>query len=139
VRGLSDFARSAAGEDEIYAASVKKAEGLYFAFYWPGTQGRPLTDVGIAVSRDGYHFTRVKNGERILPLGPPGAWDSGYIFQMNPVLEGENVRVFYRATAGRREGTDGFEHNLTEVGVATIRVNGFTYYTLQRAAASGSL
>jgi len=127
------------GEDEIYAASVNKAEGLYFAFYWPGTQGRPLTDIGIAVSRDGFNFTRVKNGERILPLGPPGAWDSGYIFQMNPMLEGENVRVFYRATAGRREGTDGFEHNLTEVGVATIRVNGFTCYTPREHGQPGSV
>lgn len=127
------------GEDEIYAASVRKAEGLYFAFYWPGTQGRPLTDVGIAVSRDGFNFTRVKNGERILPLGPPGAWDSGYIFQMNPMLEGDTVRVFYRATAGRREGTDGFEHNLTEVGVATLRVNGFTYFTPRTGAVSSSV
>jgi hypothetical protein len=34
------------------------------------------------------------------------------------------VWVYYRATAGRCEGTDGFVHNLTEVGVATIRVFG---------------
>ena len=117
------------GEDEIYASSVRVAEGLYFCFYWPGRQGRPLTDVGIAVSRDGFNFTRVKNGERTLPVGPPGAWDSGYIFQMSPMLEGETVRVYYRGTAARREGTDGYGHNLTEVGLATIRVNGWTYYT----------
>ncbi len=117
------------GEDEIYATSVRVAEGLYFCFYWPGRTGRPLTDVGLAVSRDGFNFTRVKNGERVLPVGPPGAWDAGYIFQMYPMLDGEIVRVYYRGTAGRREGTDGFEHNLTEIGVATIRVNGWTYYT----------
>lgn len=117
------------GEDEIYATSVRFAEGLYFCFYWPGTTGRPLTDVGLAVSRDGFNFTRVKNGERVLPLGPPGAWDAGYIFQMYPMLDGDIVRVFYRGTAGRREGSDGFRHNLTEIGVATIRVNGWTYYT----------
>lgn len=116
------------GEEEIYAAGARRAEGLYFCFYWPGTQGRPLTDVGIAVSRDGFNFARVKNGERILPLGPPGAWDSGLIFQMNPMLDGDNVRVFYRATAGRREGSGSFEHNLTEIGVAMIRINGFTFY-----------
>lgn len=125
------FLDSCAGknEDEIYATSVRRAEDLYFCFYWPGRPGRPLADVGLAVSRDGFNFTRVKNGERVLPLGPPGAWDSGYIFQMSPLLDGEQVRVFYRGTAGAREGTDSFDHNLTEIGVATIRVNGWTYYT----------
>jgi len=129
------------GEDEIYAASVRKAEGLYFCFYWPGRQGRPLSDIGIAVSRDGFNFSRVKNGQRSLPLGPPGAWDCGYIFQMNPLLEPGNdqVRVYYRATAARREGTDEFEHYLTEVGVATIRVNGFTYYTPRDSNTTGSV
>lgn len=126
-------------EDEIYAASVRRAEGLYFCFYWPGQQGRPLSDVGIAVSRDGFNFSRVKNGERILPLGPPGAWDSGYIFQMNPTFDGETLRVYYIGTAGRREGSDSYDHNLTEIGVATIRANGFTYYHPSATAQPGSV
>lgn len=126
-------------EDEIYAAIVRHAEGLYFCFYWPGQQGRPLADVGIAVSRDGFNYSRVKNGERILSLGPPGAWDSGYIFQMSPLFDGETLRVYYRGTAGRREGTDGFEHNLTEIGVATIRANGFTFYRPRATAQPGSV
>lgn len=127
------------GEDEIYAASVQYTEGLYFCFYWPGHQGRPLTDVGIAVSRDGFNFTRVKNGERILPLGPPGAWDSGVIFQMLPLLDGDRVRVYYRGTAGRREGSDSYDHHLTEIGVATIRADGFTYYRLREGMNGGSI
>ncbi len=45
------------------------------------------------------------------------------------MLEGETVRVYYRGTAARREGTDGYGHNLTEVGLATIRANGWTFYT----------
>ncbi len=120
------------GEEEIYGSTVHVAEGLYFCFYWPGRHGRPLTDVGIAVSRDGFNFTRVKNGERTLSLGPPGAWDSGQIFHMSPMLDGDQVRVFYRGSAARRAGTDIYNHFLTEIGVATIRVNGWTYYTPRR-------
>lgn len=117
------------GEDEIYASSVSVAEGLYFAFYWPGAMGCPLKDVGIAVSRDGFNFTRVKNGERVLAVGEPGTWDSGYIFQMYPMVDNDMVRVYYRGTAGCREGSDSFGHNLTEIGLALIRINGWTYYT----------
>ena len=127
------------GENEIYASSPRLAEGLYFCFYWPGVPGRPLADVGVAVSRDGFNFTRVKNGERTLPLGPPGAWDSGYIFQMSPMVDGDIVRVYYRGTAGHREGTDGYGHNLTEIGLATIRVNGWTYYTPDAHGALGTV
>ncbi len=126
-------------EDEIYASSVRSAAGMYFGFYWPGVPGRPLADVGIAVSRDGFNFTRVKNGERIMPLGAPGAFDSGYIFQMYPMVDGDILRVYYRATTGTREGTDGFRHNLTSIGVATIRVNGFTYYTLENGVTDGTV
>lgn len=128
-------------EDEIYAASVRRAEGLYFCFYWPGRQGRPLSDVGVAVSRDGFNFSRVKDGQRVLPPRFPRRVDAGYIFQMNPLLEpgSDTVRVYYRATAARREGTEEFDHFLTEVGVATIRVNGFTYYAPRHSTRTGSV
>jgi hypothetical protein len=126
-------------EDEIYAASVKRAEGLHFCFYWPGKPGRPLADIGIAVSRDGFNFTRVQNGRRVLPLGPPGSFDSGYIFQMSTLLDGNLVRVYYRATAASREGFDGYEHNLTEIGAATIRAFGFTSFSPRAGEQSGSL
>lgn len=124
-------------EDEIYAASVKRAEGLHVCFYWPGLPGRPIADIGLAVSRDGFNFTRVQNGKRVLPLGPPGSWDSGYIFQMNPMLDGDLVRVYYRGTAASREGFDGYGHHLSEIGVATIRAYGLTSFSSR--AERGSL
>lgn len=126
-------------EDEIYDASVRKTQGLYFCFYWPGKPGRPLADVGIAVSRDGFNFTRVKNGQRVLELGKPGAWDSGYIFQMFPLFDGESVKVYYRGTAASREGIDGFDHFLTEIGVASIRTHGWTYYSPQSSGIDGAV
>ncbi len=126
-------------EDEIYGSEVRYAHGLYFCYYWPGVPGRPLADVGLAVSRDGFNFTRVKNGERILPVGPPGSWDSGYIFQMSPMVDGDNLRFYYRGTTATREGSDVFNHNVTEVGLAIIRANGWSYYTPSHGVKSGSI
>jgi hypothetical protein len=58
---------------------------------------------------------------------------------MYPLLEGDTVRVFYRGTAGRREGTDGYDHYLTEIGVATIRADGFTFYRPREGAKLGTM
>jgi len=117
------------GEDQIYAYDVAIIEGLYFCGYWPCTPEHRM-DYALAVSRDGFNFTRVKNGESTLPVGSAGAWDSGYIFQCNYFLrEGDHYRVYYRGTTVHH-GTESYRDPLPElVGLATIRVNGWTYYT----------
>jgi hypothetical protein len=112
------------GEDEIYNAEVQIVEGLYFCGYWPvGTRHERDFGYAIAVSRDGFNFTRVKNGSRTLPPGPPGAWDSGYIFQTASLRDGDNLMTYYRGCA------DGDSRKPQMVGLATIRANGWTYYT----------
>jgi hypothetical protein len=118
------------GEDQIYSADVAIVEGLYLCQYWPCTPDHHM-DVALAVSRDGLNFTRIKNGERILPVGPGGSWDAGYIFQIQPVREGDDLRVYYRGCTAHH-GTDDFAYpGGMEIGLATIRVNGWTYYTLK--------
>ena len=77
--------------------------------------------------RDGLNFTRVKNGERTLPVGPPGSWDSGFVFHAPSVRDGDNLRVYYEGCTCHH-GTDG-AYPAIEAGLATIRVNGWTCYT----------
>ena len=116
------------GEDQIYAWDVDVVEGLYLCGYWPCTPEHRM-DYALTVSRDGFNFTRVKNGERTLPVGPAGAWDSGYIFQWHSLREGDNHRVYYRATT-THHGTGSYrDPSPMMIGHATIRVNGWTYYT----------
>ena len=116
------------GEDQIYNCDVAIVEGLYFCNYWPCTPEHRM-DIALAVSRDGLNFTRIKNGERLLPVGPAGAWDSGYIFQVLPRREGDLLRVYYRGTT-THHGTESYSDPSPEsIGLATIRVNGWTYYT----------
>ena len=116
------------GEDQIYSWDVKIVEGLYLCGYWPCTPEHRM-DYTLAVSRDGLNFTRVKNGERTLPVGPAGAWDSGYVFQWNSLREGDYLRVHYRATTIHHGTNEYKDPSSMMIGLATIRVNGWTYYT----------
>ncbi|NUQ65801.1 MAG: hypothetical protein HUU20_25325 [Pirellulales bacterium] len=127
------------GEDQIYSQDVVIVEGLYLCFYWPCTPEHRM-DVALAVSRDGLNVTRVKNGTRTLPVGPAGAWDSGYVFQFHCCLrEGDNYRVYYRGTT-THHGTESYNDPAPEmVGLATIRVNGWTYYTPKTDEESGTV
>lgn len=122
------------GEDEIYSAEVQIVEGLYFCDYRPvGPHHERDFGYAIAVSRDGFNFTRVKNGSRTLAPGPPGAWDSGLVFQVHPMRDGDNLMVYYRGCA------DGACLKPQMIGLATIRVNGWTYYTPQSGQDRGTV
>jgi len=85
-------------------------------------------EFALAVSRDGLNFTRVKNGQRTLPVGPPGSWDSGYVFHAWPERDGDILRTYYTATTCHH-GTDDLAYPAIQLGLATIRANGWTFWT----------
>ena len=114
------------GEDQIYTSYVRIVDGLYLCIYWPCTFEHRY-DGALAVSRDGFNFTRVKNGSRTLPVGPAGAWDSGIIKMEWPQREGDELRLYYGGSPWHH-GTEPFVPPW-QIGLATIRVNGWTYYT----------
>jgi hypothetical protein len=114
------------GEDQIYSTGVALVEGLYLCFYWPCSAEHRI-DGALAVSRDGFNFTRIENGSRTLPVGPAGAWDSGIAQLARPQRDGDRWRVYY-AGSGWHHGTEPYTPAF-HIGLATIRVNGWTYYT----------
>jgi len=114
------------GEDQLYSCSVRIVEGLYLCLYWPCTFEHRY-EGALAVSRDGFNFTRVKNGGRTLPVGPAGAWDSGIIKMGWPQREGDIMRDYYGGSAWHH-GVEPYRP-AWHIGLATIRVNGWTYYT----------
>jgi hypothetical protein len=126
------------GGDQIYWGTIWIENGLYMCFYAPmqydgGYQG------ALAVSRDGFNYMRIKNGEFNLPRGPAGAWDSGIIavgYGINtPLRVGDSVRVYYGG-ATWHHGTDPWRVP-PAIGMAEIRPDGWTY--IQPAGDSGSL
>ncbi len=130
------------GAYQIYWGVVWKEHGLYLCLYAPYTcDGR--YDVALAVSRDGFHFMRVKNGRRILPCGAAGTWDRGSIAvgygTGEPLDMGDRLRIYYSASTGHH-GTKPWG-SLSCIGCADLPKDGYTYARVRWAApgACGSL
>lgn len=62
-------------KDCIEAAAMCEHEGRLFMFYAGGYNNQPQ-QIGVAVSDDGVHFTRLNDGQPIVPAGKPGSWNS---------------------------------------------------------------
>lgn len=99
--------------------------------------GKHRYDGALAVSRDGLNFTRVKNGGRTFPVGPAGSWDSGIVKLGWPERDGDVLRDYYGCSAWHH-GVEPYRPSW-HIGLATIRVNGWTYYTPEPDAYHGSL
>jgi hypothetical protein len=126
------------GGDQIYWGNIWIENGLYMCLYAPlqydgGYQG------SLAVSRDGFNYMRIRNGQFLLPRGPAGAWDSGIIavgYGINtPFRVGDSVRVYYGGSTWHH-GTDPWR-TPPAIGMAEIRPDGWTY--VQPARDSGFL
>jgi hypothetical protein len=124
------------GEDQIYVGDVHRCEGLYLCLYWPCSAEHRI-DGALAVSRDGLNFTRVQNGSRTLPVGSAGAWDSGIVQLALPQRDGDRMWLYFGGSAWHH-GVEPYMPAL-QIGRATIRTNGWTYFTPDADAERGSL
>ena len=81
-------------------------------------------DVQLAHSRDGYCWHRTAIGEKFIPLGAPGAWDSGLVSPSSgPVLLSDEMLFYY---SGRPYGHGELHPEIPEgLGVASLRPDGF--------------
>jgi hypothetical protein len=138
--------RTGIDEDQIHGALVQPYNGLYICLYQHWWDKNWLCDLRLAVSRDGIHFARVNPGHAILPLGPPGSWDSGMLCTPTSVFEHEEkIWLYYRGSIGtlatgralRRAAQDSpYLQSLGEAfrrytGLARLRVEGFAFLTLK--------
>jgi len=123
------------GGDQIYWGTVWIENGIYLCLYAPfqydgGYQG------GLAMSRDGVNYTRVKNGEYILPRGPAGTWDSGFIavgYGINvPLRIGDTMRVYYGGVTSHH-GTDPWRASAA-IGMAELPADGWVCVSPSRGA-----
>jgi hypothetical protein len=125
---------------QIYWNTVWIEHGLYFCLYSPMTWDGGY-DIALAVSRDGYNWTRVRNGEALLARQPVGALESGKLFgaygNSQPLQFGDKLR-FYYASGVSHHGTQ--PHGYYEgngIGFAELRLDGWACLRLQRDRKAG--
>ena len=126
--------------DQIYWGNVWIENGIYLCLYAPfrydgGYQG------ALAMSRDGFNFIRIRNGEFILPRGPAGAWDSGFIavgYGVNiPLNVGNRMRVYYGGVTSHH-GTDPWRASAA-VGMAELPIDGWTFVSPELSTEEGHI
>lgn len=104
------------GEDQVltpvspldfYGPGVFPYEGVYIAltpvfYHWKGSANEAwpnTSDIQLAVSRDGLHFTRPGNRQPFLRPGPEGSWDSKWIYPvLRPVRMADELWIYYFGT-----------------------------------------
>ncbi|HET7560201.1 MAG TPA: hypothetical protein VFK80_09605 [Limnochordia bacterium] len=127
------------GAHQIYWGVVWREHGLFLCLYAPYRyDGR--YDAALAVSRDGYNFSRVKNGERLLPCGEPGEWDYGSIaigYGVGaPLRLDDRLRFYYSASTGHH-GTKPWG-TPSSIGLADLPLDGYVALRVRRDAPGGA-
>jgi hypothetical protein len=122
--------------DQIYWGTVWIESGIYMCLYAPFRYDGGY-QAALAMSRDGLNYVRIRNGDFILPRGPAGAWDSGFVavgYGINvPLRMGEKMRVYYGGVTSHH-GTDPWRASAA-IGMAELPVDGWTYVSPELDAA----
>jgi predicted GH43/DUF377 family glycosyl hydrolase len=88
-------------------------DGIFHLFYWKERAGTQGFELWTAHSDDGVHFEEWTGGA-ILPVGPPGAWDSRTVETPRIFREGDTYYMVYC-------GSDRFNDYPWDAGLATSR------------------
>jgi hypothetical protein len=116
---------------EIYSMKVFPYEGVYIGLVqvFHATPDNSTLDVGLAISRDSIHFTRVGDRGVFLPLGGVGSWDRFNLSLANndPIAVGDDLRFYYGGRMYRHGPYNGPDKGPEKggLGFATIRRDRF--------------
>ena len=110
---------------------------MFFTDEHPREDWRDRIHIGLALSRDGVHWSRPWR-EPFLARGEPGTWDGGMTdtFNCQPVARGDRI-FFYYGGAAKLHGPDApaDAQIIWATGCATLRRDGFA--SLQAAEPEG--
>ena len=129
------------GEEAHLPASIWHRDNVLLGIYgqWHGavrTEDRSV-DLGLLISNDGYHFREPLPDFVFLPHGPKGVWDSRALLQGQAFEHiGDRTHIWYGSSS---LFTGSAEESSTQVGLATLRRDGFGYLSVRHPAAPASL
>ncbi|MCM1036794.1 MAG: hypothetical protein NC406_05645 [Bacteroides sp.] len=91
------------------------------------------TDLKVAFSRDGFHWSRPADRTSFIPSSGGSAWDKGYVQSVGGVCSvvGDQLRFYYIGFRGdeTRPGTGYGMHAWGKTGMAVLRRDGFCSLT----------
>lgn len=120
---------------QVHDTVVFPYERYYIALYQYQYDSTRL-DIELAVSRDGESFVFVKPGEKVIPLGEGGEWDSSYIIASMPVLCEDEIRLYYGGGHYLGGTTDLLSLAILP-GLAVLRPHRFTSLRLVESGTQG--
>ena len=88
------------------------------------------------MSRDGENFTYVEPGSEVVRRGDPGAWDSDMIAPSVPLVDEDEIKLYY---SGYRFSRTKRIEGERACGLATVRLDGFTHVDLEDGRDQGSV
>lgn len=124
-------------EAQIHDTIVFPYHGYYLGLFHAEHNGYFL-DVELAASRDGENFVHVKSGQKVIPLGPDGAFDSQQILQTTPVVAHDKLWIYYGGMAPPAGEKLNNEAVIGKAGLGTLRLDGFTHLSLRHGQQTGS-
>jgi hypothetical protein len=110
---------------------------------WPASRS---CDDELTVSRDGYHFIRVADGQKLIGRGELGEWDAQFVSNANTLVKADGELLIYYA-ATRQPNLLGHPSNqfiienatYGQTGLARIPVDGFTYLRVHQDQQQGAI
>jgi len=121
--------------EQIHDAVVWKYHQYYLAMYQYQRSGDEMT-IELAMSRDGENFSYIQPGAEVVRRGAAGEWDCDSIAPSVPLIDEEEIKVYY---TGYRFSTTKLIEGEHSCGLATLRLDGFTHLILEDGQDQGSV
>ena len=121
--------------EQIHDAVVWKYHQYYLALYQYQRSAAEKT-IELAMSRDGENFSYIQHGAEVVRRGAPGEWDCDEIAPSVPLIDEDEIKVYY---SGYRFSRTKLIEGERACGMATLRLDGFTHLTLEDGRDQGSV